>query len=83
MFLGAAGGIACSHLPGLPTVAGAAMGIAAMAVAILRFPLTSVLLTTIFLGADGLTLMPMIIISVVVSFVVSSLLAPPEHTHGG
>ena len=30
MFLGAAGGIALSHLPGLPLVAGAAMGIGAM-----------------------------------------------------
>jgi H+/Cl- antiporter ClcA len=83
MFLGAAGGIVCSHLPGLPVVAGAAMGIAAMAVAILRFPLTSVLLTTIFLGGDGLTLMPMTIVAVVVSFVVSSRLAEPESAHGG
>jgi H+/Cl- antiporter ClcA len=82
MFLGAAGGIVCSHLPGLPMVAGAAMGIGAMAVAILKFPLTSVLLTTIFLGADGITLMPMIIVAVVVSFVVSSRLAPPEPAHG-
>ena len=30
MFLGAAGGLALSHLPGLPLVAGAAMGIGAM-----------------------------------------------------
>jgi H+/Cl- antiporter ClcA len=83
MFLGATGGIICSHLPGLPAVAGAAMGIAAMAVAVLRFPLTSVLLTTIFLGEDGITLMPMIIVAVVTSFVVSSRLAPPEPAHGG
>jgi H+/Cl- antiporter ClcA len=83
MFLGAAGGIVCSHLPGLPVVAGAAMGIGAMAVAMLKFPLTSVLLTTIFLGADGLTLMPLIIVAVVVSFVVSSRLAPSEPAHGG
>ena len=30
MFIGAAGGIALSHLPGLPMIAGAAMGIGAM-----------------------------------------------------
>jgi H+/Cl- antiporter ClcA len=83
MFLGAAGGIVCSHLPGLPVIAGAAMGIGAMAVAILKFPLTSVLLTTIFLGAEGITLMPVVIVAVVVSFVVSSRLAPPEPAHGG
>src|SRR6185436_7069745 len=47
MFLGAAGGIALSHAPGLPVVAGAAMGIGAMSVAMLRLPLTSVLLATL------------------------------------
>ncbi len=54
MFIGAAGGIALSHLPGLPMVAGAAMGIGAMTCAILGLPLTSVLLTTLFLDSDGL-----------------------------
>ena len=38
MFIGAAGGLALSHLPGLPPIAGVAMGIGAMAVAILRLP---------------------------------------------
>ena len=49
MFVGAAGGIALSHLPGLPMIAGAAMGIGAMSVAMLGLPLTSVLLATCFL----------------------------------
>jgi chloride channel protein, CIC family len=44
MFLGAAGGLALSHLPGLPLAAGVAMGIGAMSVAMLKLPLTSVLL---------------------------------------
>jgi H+/Cl- antiporter ClcA len=82
MFLGAAGGILCSHLPGLPVVAGAAMGIGAMAVTLLRFPLTSVLLTTVFMGSDGLTLMPLVIVAVVVAFVVSARLIPPEPARG-
>src|SRR5207342_1091812 len=42
LFLGAAGGIALSHLPGLPMIAGAAMGIAAMTAAMLGLPLTAV-----------------------------------------
>jgi hypothetical protein len=54
MFLGAAGGIALSHLPGLPAVAGAAMGIAAMSTVMLKLPMTSVLLATLLLTADGL-----------------------------
>ena len=58
MFVGASGGGALSHLPGLPMVAGAAMGIGAMTCAMLGLPLTSVLLTTLFLGADGVPLCP-------------------------
>ncbi len=76
MFIGAAGGIALSHLPGLPMIAGAAMGIGALTVAMLRLPLTSVLLTTLFLQADGLALMPVVIVAVVVSHVVTARLEP-------
>ena len=50
LFLGAAGGIALSHLPGLPLVAGVAMGIGAMSVVMLRLPLTSVLLASLLLA---------------------------------
>ena len=74
MFIGAAGGIALSHLPGLPMIAGAAMGIGAMMVAMLGLPLTSVLIVSVFLEADGLSLMPLVIVAVVVSWVVSARL---------
>jgi H+/Cl- antiporter ClcA len=76
MFIGAAGGIALSHLPGLAMIAGAAMGIGAMMVAMLGLPLTSVLIVSVFLQADGLTLMPLVIVAVVVSYVVSARLVP-------
>jgi hypothetical protein len=71
MFVGAAGGLALSHLPGLNITAGFAMGIGAMAVAMLKLPMTAVLLATLLLGADGLTVMPLVIVAVVVSYVVS------------
>jgi H+/Cl- antiporter ClcA len=76
MFLGAAGGIAIAHLPGLPTIAGVAIGMGAMTTGILRLPLTSVLLTTLFLGADGISVAPLVIVSVVVTFVLMQQLAP-------
>ncbi|HUW04173.1 MAG TPA: chloride channel protein [Acidimicrobiales bacterium] len=76
MFIGAAGGIALSHLPGLPMIAGAAMGIGAMSVAMLGLPLVSVLLPMVFLQADGLELTPVVIVAVVVSYVVSVRLRP-------
>lgn len=70
MFIGAAGGIALSHLPGLPMVAGVGMGIGSMTVSALGLPLTAVLLASLFLQSDALTLMPLVIVSVVVSYVV-------------
>ncbi len=76
MFLGAVGGIALSHLPGLALIAGAGMGIGAMTVAMLRLPFTAVLLTTLFLGSDGLTIMPLVIVAVVVAHVATIRLTP-------
>ena len=76
LYLGAAGGIALSHLPGLPLVPGVAMGIGAMCAVMLRLPLTSVLLATLLLGSDGLAVMPLVIVAVVVAYVVSARLTP-------
>ena len=78
LFIGAAGGIALSHAPGLPMIAGAGMGIGAMSVTMLNLPLTSVLLVSVFLQADALALMPLVIVAVVVAYVTSARLAPPK-----
>jgi H+/Cl- antiporter ClcA len=80
MFLGAAGGIAMSHLPGLPLVAGVAMGIGAMCVVMLRLPMTSVLLATLLLLSDSLAVMPLVIVAVVVGYVASMRLTPAPVT---
>jgi H+/Cl- antiporter ClcA len=78
MYIGAAGGIALAHLPGLPMVAGLAMGIGAMSVGMLRLPLVSVLLATLLLFSDGLNVMPLVIVAVVVAHVVTARLAGPD-----
>ena len=77
MFIGAAGGVAMSHLPGLPVVAGVAMGIGAMSVVMLTLPLTSVLLACLLLSSDGIMVMPLVIVSVVVAYVTAARLIPP------
>ncbi|MFE4871514.1 chloride channel protein [Streptomyces sp. NPDC056682] len=77
MFVGAAGGILFSHLPGLSLVAGFAMGIGAMSAAMLRLPMVSVLLATLLIGAEGLTVMPLVIVAVVVTYVATAKLTPP------
>ena len=76
LFIGAAGGIALSHLPGLPMIAGVGMGIGAMSVVMLGLPLTSVLLATLVLPSDGLALMPLVIVAVVVAWVASAHFVP-------
>ncbi len=76
LFLGAAGGVALSHLPGLPLVDGVAMGIGAMSAVMLRLPLTSVLLASLLLASDGLAVMPLVIVAVVVAYVTSARLTP-------
>lgn len=78
MFLGAAGGVALSHLPGLALVPAAAMGIGAMTAAMLRLPLTAVLLTTLFMGSQGFSVMPLTIVAVVVAYLTANWLTPPR-----
>jgi H+/Cl- antiporter ClcA len=88
MFIGAAGGIALSHVGGLPMIAGAAMGVGAMTAGALRMPLTAVLLPSLLFVSDALDLMPIVIVAVVVSYVVASRINPspqpmdgPARTH--
>lgn len=78
LFLGAAAGLALSHAAGLSLAAGVAMGIGAMSVAMLGLPMTSVLLATLLLGSAGLTTMPLVIVAVGVSHVLSVRLAAPR-----
>ncbi len=75
LFIGAAGCIALSHLPGLPLVAAVAMGMGAMMTVMLRLPMTSALLATLLLGKDGLAVTPLVIVAVVVAYLVSARLS--------
>jgi len=76
MFIGAAGGMAASRLPGLELVPAVAMGIGAMCTVMLTLPLTSTLLATLLLAADGLAVMPLVIVAVVVAYVTTARLTP-------
>jgi hypothetical protein len=75
LFVGAVGGMALSHAPGLPLVPALAMGIGALCVALLKLPLTSVLLASLLVAHDGYAAMPLVIVAVTVTYVVSAWLA--------
>ena len=74
MFIGAAGGIAMGGLPGMDLAPAIAMGIGAMSAAMLRLPMTSTLLATLLLGADGVSVTPQVVVAVAVAFVVTFML---------
>jgi hypothetical protein len=54
------------------------MGIGAMCCAMLRLPLTSTLLATLLLGADGVTETPLVVVAVAVAFVVTMVLSTAD-----
>jgi len=80
MYIGAALGIAVSGLPGLDPAAAIGAGIGAMCAAMLRLPMTSALLATVLLGADGLFVTPEVVVAVTVAFVATYVLPAPANT---
>jgi H+/Cl- antiporter ClcA len=76
MFIGAAGGIALSHVGGLPMIAGVSMGVGAMVAGALKMPFTAVLLPSLLFLSDAVTLMPVVIVAVVVSYVAAVWIKP-------
>lgn len=68
LFIGAAAGIVASHLPGLDTTAAIAVGMGAGTVAVLRLPLTAVILATLLTSRSGSGAEPLIIVGVVVAY---------------
>ena len=76
MFIGAVGGIALSHVGGMPMIAGAAMGVGAMIAAALKMPMTAVLLPSLLFLSDAVSLMPVVIVAVVVAYVVAVWIKP-------
>jgi hypothetical protein len=83
MYIGAVLGIATSHLPGMSLAPAIGMGIGAMCTAMLRLPLTSTLLATLLLGADGISVTPQVVVAVVVAFVITYTLPEPGPKESG
>ncbi len=74
VFLGAAAGLLASRLPGFPVTPAVAVGMGAATVAVLRLPLSAVVLATLLTSTAGMGQEPLIIVSVVVAYLVTLLL---------
>lgn len=75
LFIGAAVGILASHLPGLDMTGAIAVGMGAGTVAVLRLPLTAVILASLLTSKSGAGSGPLIIVGVVVAYLVTVGLA--------
>jgi H+/Cl- antiporter ClcA len=71
IFLGAAAGMMASHLPGFSLTPAVAVGMGAATVAILRLPLSAVVLATLLTAKAGTGDEPLIIVGVVVSYLIT------------
>jgi len=78
MFLGAVGGVMASHLPGFEVTPAIAVGLGAAVAAVLRLPLSGVVIAVVLTSQSGLGSGPLIIVGVVVAYMTSLALTPPE-----
>ena len=83
IFLGGVLGVLAGHLPGLGTVPGLGICMAAGMVAILRLPVTSVLLIVLLLGPAATSQMPVVMIATVTALVVVETLDRRRAPTGG
>jgi H+/Cl- antiporter ClcA len=80
MFLGAAAGLMAAKLPGYELTPAVAVGLGAAVVAVLRLPLSAVVLATLFTVHTGLGSGPLIIVGVVVAYLTVQALPMPEYS---
>jgi H+/Cl- antiporter ClcA len=76
IFLGAAAGLMAAELPGFATTPAVAVGLGAAVVAVLRIPLSAVVLAALLTTQTGLGASPLIIVGVVVAYIVTDALSP-------
>jgi chloride channel protein, CIC family len=81
LFLGAAAGMMCSHLPGFPVQAGVAVGMGAAVAAVLRLPLSAVVIATLLTSHASDRVEPLIIVGVVVAYVVTLVMSRRAAAH--
>jgi chloride channel protein, CIC family len=78
LFLGAAAGVLASHLPGLALTPAVAVGMGAAVVAVLRLPLSAVLLALVLTSSAGHGVEPLVIVGVVAAYLTTLALSRRE-----
>jgi H+/Cl- antiporter ClcA len=78
IFIGAAAGILASHLPGFAFTPAVAVGMGAAIVAVLRLPLSAVLLALVLSAGSGSGEEPLVIVGVVAALMTTLALSPSD-----
>jgi H+/Cl- antiporter ClcA len=71
IFLGAAGGLLASRLPGFPVTAAVAVGIGAATVSILRLPLSAIVIASLLTSKSGAAAEPLVIVGVAMAYLLT------------
>jgi chloride channel protein, CIC family len=71
LYLGVAGGLMAGHLPGFEITPAVAVAIGAAVAAVLRLPLSAVVLAALLTSSSGLGTVPLVIVGVTVAYLVA------------
>jgi H+/Cl- antiporter ClcA len=74
VFLGMTLGVLLSHLPGLNVVSGMAIGMAAASAALMRLPLSAIMIVVLTFGSSIKGIITLVIIAAVVAFITMQIL---------
>jgi H+/Cl- antiporter ClcA len=83
IFLGAAAGLMAAQLPGFSITPAVVVGMGAATVAVLRLPLSAVVIASVLSAKSGLGAEPLVIVGVVVSYIVTVRLSAPQAAASG
>ena len=80
LFLGAVAGLMAGQLPGFSITPAIAVGMAAAVVAVLRLPLSAIVIAAVLTEGSGAGSEPLVIVGTIVAYMVSRVLLPPPAT---
>jgi H+/Cl- antiporter ClcA len=80
LFLGAVAGLMAGQLPGYAITPAVAVGMAAAVVAVLRLPLSAIVIATVLTSGTGAGSGPLVIVGTIIGYMVSLALVPPPPT---
>ncbi len=80
MFLGAVAGLMAGQLPGFAITPAVAVGMAAAVAAVLRLPLSAIVIATLLTTGSGAGSVPLVIVGTIIAYMVSVILLAPAPT---